>query len=227
MDFKTSIVIPVYKNADLLINILGGLWKYERDGIDELIVVDDASEDIEITDAVNEAGLAGLPIKTLINKRNIGFTLSANKGLRATYREVGERRSVFLISSDVSINGKFIDQANDLIFGARRTLVGHKLLFGNTGWNKFGDKVFEYLEGYFLACTSDGWRDLGYFDVNYAPHDFEDVDLSTHAKRSGYKLEALNNPVIVHKGGGSIGYSKEREEITNRNREYFRSKWVK
>lgn len=227
MEFKTSIVIPVFNNPELLANLLRGILKHEPDNFDEIVIVDDFSDLPEMADYISSWREGDERIRVIENGKNLGFTLSSNKGLREAYREVGDRRSVFLISSDVTINGKFIDQSNDILFGARRTLVGHKLLFGNTGWNTFEGKTFEYLEGYFLAATSDGWKDLGYFDNNYAPNDFEDVDLSTTAKSKGYRLVPLNNPLIYHQGGGTIGYSAEREAITNRNREYFKRKWVK
>ena len=34
----------------------------------------------------------------------------------------------------------------------------------STGWNKFGEKIFPYLEGWLLATTSKGWAELGYFE---------------------------------------------------------------
>ena len=223
MDIKTSIVIPFYNNPDIFFNLVQGLMKHESKNIDEIVFVDDASiDDVEfaqIGDSIN--------VRLVTNYRNLGFTHSSNKGLQSTYRGIGEQRSVFLISTDVTINGKFIQQANDILFGARRHLIGNKLLSRDTGWNTFDGVTYSYLEGWFLGATSDGWRDIGYFDENYAPHDFEDVDLSQTAKTKGYKLTPLNNPYITHKGGGSIGYSPEREAITNRNREYFRRKWVK
>lgn len=223
--WKISIVIPVYKNADLIQNLLKDLHKWEKDSIDEICIVDDASYDAEL-DGVLEFWMQYWNVFTILeNERNLGFTLSSNKGLEEV-TNVAEKRIVFLISSDVRINGRFINQAVGILDSARRHFVGHKLLSGNTGWNMFDGKIFEYLEGYFLAATGDGWIDLGFFDPNYAPNDFEDVDISTNAKNRGYKLVALNNPVINHLGGRSIGYSKEREAITNRNREYFKWKWL-
>jgi GT2 family glycosyltransferase len=225
MGVRTTIVIPIYNNWALCDNLLERLFKFESDNISEVLVVNDASTDPEISDELAKWGRLHT-IREIKNEQNLGFTLSANLGLKAARRQIAEQRSVFLISSDVTINGRFINLANDILFGARRSFVGHKLLFGNTGWNSFDGKIFEYLEGYFLACTSDGWEEIGYFDPNYAPHDFEDVDISTTAKKRGFRLVPLNSPVIVHQGGGTIGYSAERELITNRNREYFRKKWL-
>lgn len=224
--YKISIVIPVYKHWSLCDDLLNGLFKYEHDSIDEILIVDDCSNDVDVYNGV-EIWKNKLPITVIENEANLGFTLSANVGLEQVTQKFAERKIVFLISSDVRINGKFVKQTVDILSDPRRYFVGHRILSGNTGWNYFDGTIFEYLEGYFLAATSDGWRDLGYLDPNYAPYDFEDVDISTTAKKKGYKLMPLNNPLIYHVGGQSIGYSKEREEITNRNREYFRKKWIR
>lgn len=224
-DYTVSIVIPVYKNWELCDSVLAGLYKNELSNIDEVVIVDDFSEDVSLNEVfIHWKNL--LPLTVIKNAINSGFTISANNGLRYCDKPIASKHITFLISSDVTITGKFIERTADILLGARKSLVGGKLLFGNTGWNEFDGKVFQYLEGWFLACTSDGWRELGYLDENYAPFDYEDIDISTTAKKLGYKLEPLNSPFLKHKGGGSIGYNPAREAITKRNREYFRKKWL-
>ncbi len=70
-------------------------------------------------------------------------------------------------------------------------------------------------------------KDIGYFDEDFAPMDYEDMDISTTALKKGYRLEPLNNPSIVHAGAGTYGYTEERRKQTERNREVFRNKWIK
>lgn len=221
---KISIVIPVYKHWDLASELLRGLHRHEKDWIDEIVIVDDNSEDQDVNEGIEVLSKI-LPITVLRNEENIGFTLSSNRGLEYASRNFAEHGVVFLISSDVSIFGEFIEQSVEILDSPRRILLGHKLLSHDTGWNTFDGRTFGYLEGYFLACTPDGWRDLGYFDPNYAPHDFEDVDISQNARSRGYKLIPLNSPAIKHLGGGSIGYHQDRQRITEHNREKFRYKW--
>lgn len=218
-DCKVSIVIPVYNRWDLVHQLLTDLVRHERDLIDEVVVVDDCSPEeynLEVP----------LPIRYFRNQVNLGFTLSSNNGL-VWATQGTENRMVFLISSDVRIHGKFISRAEDVLLGAKRALVGNRHIAFDSGWNTFDGITFDYLEGWFLGATSDGWKDLGFFDSSYAPHDFEDIDLSTKAKKKGYKLVSLNNPNIVHTGAQSIPYGTERESITKRNMEYFQRKWVK
>ena len=220
-----KIVIPIYKNWMLCHRLLNDLRKYEKENIGQVVVVDDFSEDAEVDGGLEFWVDSGLfPITVLRNESNIGFTLSAIRGLHAACQ--GEDDDVvFLISSDVRFGGRFIDMASQIAL-SQKSLVGQRLLFGDTGWNNFDGRIFPYLEGFFLACTSYGWSDLEYFDPNYAPYDFEDVDLSTNAVSKSYKLIPLNNPSIKHEGAQTIGYTPERKEITERNREYFRRKWI-
>jgi GT2 family glycosyltransferase len=215
----TSIVVPIYKNHHLIHDLLVDLAEHESRRIGEIVIVNDNSQDEKVDEELRLWRDGILSVKVMENEKNLGFTLSSNIGLKEA-----EYEDVFLISSDVRINGKFMEHAvpqmND------KSLVGHKLLSGNTGWNSFDGRVFPYLVGYFLAAKKSVWEQLGYFDENYAPNDFEDVDLSTKAVSLGFQLTPLNNPVIKHLGAQSIGYSPERETVTRKNREYFKEKWI-
>ena len=55
----------------------------------------------------------------------------------------------------------------------------------------------------------------------------EDVDFTTSAMNLGFEIVSLDNPKVWHDGGRSIGFNPNREEITKRNKELFRKKWIK
>jgi len=220
------IVIPIYKKSHLCQQVLNGIRKHESGNVGRIIVTNNSPDDPGVNGCLEFWQSSELlPLEVINNSENIGFTLSANVGLRAACENSSEDDAVFLISNDVVINGKFASTASSVLT-SQKCLLGHKLLSRDTGWNTFDGNMFPYIEGYFLACTSSGWKDLGYFDPSYAPFDFEDVDLSTTAISKGYKLVPTNNPGILHAGGGTIGYTDERRAITERNREYFRKKWI-
>jgi len=221
-NYTVSIVIPTYNHWSMTHALIQGLLSHEKDRITEIVVVDDGSQEV----CEFDWGNLGV-VKTYKMPKNVGFTLTANAGLEMCLKPPASRHLIFLISNDVQIKGKFIEQASDVLFGARAAFVGNKMFTHDTGWNTFNGKTFRYLEGAFLACTSDGWRDIGLLDPNYAPFDYEDMDVCTTAQSKGYKLVPLNNPNIIHQGGGTLGYTPERRAITERNREYFRKKWVK
>jgi len=226
--YKTTIVIPCHNHYELTGRLLLDLLLHEQKSIDRIIIVDDRSTDAETIaslDAWKDDRLLPIEVEKLIE--NVGFTIASNIGLRLVACTKHEKdRIVFLISNDVRIHGKFIGQTEEILSASPKTLVGHKLLLHDTGWNTFNGRVFGYAEGYFLATTADRWQELGYFDPAYAPNDYEDVDLSTKAKELGFALSPLNTPNIVHLGGGTLGYNPEREAVTKRNREYFRKKWT-
>ena len=218
-EYKVSVVIPTYNTWKLTQGLVDCLSRHESENIDEIVVVNDAS-------TISGGVESDLQVWIDHLTENSGFPIACNTGLKKVCKDIAEKRAVFLISNDVVVNGKFIEQAADILFGAKRTLIGNRHIFWDSGWNKFDGKVFDYLEGWFFAATSDAWRDLNYFDEAYSPYDYEDVDLATTAKAKGYKLVSLNNPNIKHMGAQTIGFNPAREAITRRNQEYFRKKWL-
>ena len=224
-DYKTSIVILCYNHFDLTNTLLAGLVSHEKENIDEVLIVDNGSTEPETLAGLDAwAGFKTFPITVLRLDPNVGFVRGFNAGLSAVCGM--ERKIVFAISNDVKIHGKFIHQAEEILLKKQRYLVGNRHIAFDSGWNTFNGKTFDYLEGYFLATTSEGWVDLGFFDERFAPMDFEDVQLSTLAKSKDYKLISLNNPNIVHAGAQTYGYTPERRTQTERNRDLFRSIWV-
>ena len=224
---KTTIVTLCYNKWNLTHQFLYDLYRREGDLIDKVIVIENASTDEEVRGGLNYWTNLWPKVSVAWQLVNLGFTIGANTGLKLACENAEKDHLVFLISNDVHISGKFIHQAADILLQEKKYFVGNKLLANDTGWNRFGDRIFPYLEGYFLAATAHGWNEIGYFDENYAPYDFEDIDISTKASSLGYRLTPLNNPAIVHLGGGTLGYNPEREKITRRNQEYFKNKWTK
>lgn len=217
-----NVVIPTYNHYDLLNALLLRLYKLERESITSILVMDDCSTDKEIRHGLAWWKSTGmLPLEVIHNEKNMGFLLNSNTGLRKFDTGI-----TILLSTDVIIYGKFIQQIVDVLEHDPKSLVGGVLYVHDTGWNKF-DRIYPYIEGWLLATTSEGWKELDYFDPQYAPCDFEDVDLSTKAVAKGYQLVFLNNPSLHHMGGQSISYGPEREAQTRRNQEKFKTKWVK
>jgi len=225
-----NIVIPCYNNYHLTNKLLYSLYRHEVKNIDHVIVVDDCSDDPEVFSGLNWWKQEKmLPLQVIHKEENSGFLLTANEGMKAV---TGSKDDVtLLISNDVQIHGKFINQITQAIslniLDGRKTLVGGILYSQDTGWNTFNGMIFPYLEGWLLATTNEGWKELGYFDEDYCPCDFEDVHLSTAALSKGYELVALNTPSLVHLGAGTLGYNPKREAQTKTNQKKFEEKWVK
>jgi len=220
---KVSVVIPQYKNMSLLHQVLWGLYSKCRDDIDEIIIVDDFSEDKDVYDYYDNGMMIGMfsTIKVYRQKENAGFLKTCNFGVEKASGDV-----VVVLSNDVRIHRNFVKVVKEIIEKDEKVLIGGKLLSGDTGWNTFDGKTFPYIEGWLVVCTKKAWEELGGFDEQYGSSDFEDVDLSTKAVSLGYTLVELGNEVSHEHPASSYGYNPEREARTKRNRELFRKKWT-
>jgi glycosyltransferase involved in cell wall biosynthesis len=218
---SVSIIIPYRNGWSLSHQLLYDLYRNDRDNIQEVMLVDDASDD---TDCISGIGFWKklFPVRLYRFDENVGFLRSANKGLRKATKDIK-----ILISNDVRIHQSFIPEVISLLSKNPKQLVGNVFHSGDTGWNTFGNKTFPYLAGHFLCSTTDTWECLEYFDELYVPHTFEDVDISTKALSMEIKLTSLNHPGIVHTGGQTIKYDTEREKLTIVNKEKFKCKWIK
>lgn len=218
-----SFVIPCYNHYQLLHTLLFDIYqKCNRNAVTEIIVVDDCSTEDTFAEGIEWWKTNGmLPIRHLRMKQNSGFLKSSNTGLRKATGEV-----VCLISNDVRIHKDIVSQilSYDPI---ELLLIGGRLLDWDTGWNKFGNQIFPYIEGWLLAAHTSAWLTMNYLDERFMPNDYEDVDLSTTAISNGFSLVPLPENYTTHLGGQSLGYNPEREKITLTNREKFKDKWIK
>lgn len=219
MTKTVSIVIPVYDHWDLCHQLLMDI-KQHCQGVNEVVVVNDASEDGDVYKGLDFwKKINALPLKVINRQKNVGFLLASNEGIKAAKGDI-----VILLSTDVRIYSRnFYDEILHSV--NPRTLVGARFLDFDTGWNKFGEYIQPYLEGWCLAAGAGVWQMLNYFDTRYIPSDFEDVDLSCTAMHEGIDLIQLPVGTINHIGGQSIGYNPEREAHTIENRKKFADKW--
>lgn len=226
---KVHVVIPHWNHWNLTHSRLWEIYKHEKDTVSTVLVVDDCS-----TDTMTEDGLkwwADFRVKNNFNveclqlENNVGFLLASNAGLEYTVDKCDPDDIVVLLSNDVQIMTPFASQMTEILSQPKK-MVGGILYTHDTGWNRFGDKVYPYLEGWLMALTANSWKTFGYLDERYVPNDFEDVDTSTLALSLGYELVPLNNPGLHHMGAQSIGYNEKRQKLTETNRKKFEDKWI-
>ena len=223
------VVIPIFNNYPMLHELLWKLQRIEGKNISSITLVDDCSPDPEVAGGMkwwaSEYG-SKFPIHILRNSDNLGFLLTSNGGLQYVCNKNNDADIVILLNTDVKINYPFIQQIKDIIEVNPKSLIGGILYTQSTGWNVFNDKIYPYIEGWLMATTVSGWKELDYLDERYTPCDFEDVHLSTKALSLGYELAPLNNPGIFHVGGASIGYTDKRLEQTKINQKKFEEAWT-
>src|SRR5688572_4928877 len=81
-DYKVSVVIPTYNTWVLTQNLISDLERHERENIDSLILVDDASTQETQTLRTD------LPIFFERLKVNSGFPVACNAGLKMTSNNI-------------------------------------------------------------------------------------------------------------------------------------------
>jgi len=206
---KVSIVIPNYNGESLLKNNLSKVVKIFSD--QEIIVVDDGSTDNSVF-FIKE----NFPrIRLIKNKVNLGFSSTANKGVKSAMSEI-----VFLLNNDCYPENNFLDliipyfknsktfavscleKINGINRGRgigsfKKGLLVHRAgetTKNNTLW-AFGASVF-YNKRIF--------KQLGGFDENLNPFYWEDFDLSYRALKSGYKIFFERKAVVQHQQSSTI-----------------------
>jgi len=229
---KIAIIIPGFNRYDLTHARLMELYKYVQVNAEvEIILINDAS-----TDEDYETGCgwwknhSGIPhkIRYYKNKENLGFIGSMNIGAKIAIKNHADL--LIFLSNDVVISGNFVAEILKALEPDANTLIGGEMISHAAGWNEFQHENYKFhlpwLNGWMLACTDVIWQSLGGFDKDYAPSDFEDVDLSTTAIDLGYKLIPLNSQHLKHLTAQSFGYNETRLARTKRNRELYISKWT-
>lgn len=126
MNVAISAVIPTYREEDTIARAVQAVGKaLDRLGGEfEIIVVDNASPDRTVEIVKEAAG--DLPIRTLVNPRNLGKGFSVRRGMLAAE---GEWR--FFCDADLSTPVDEIGRFSELTKGEVPILVGSRLATGS------------------------------------------------------------------------------------------------
>lgn len=193
-NLEISIVITCFNNSDVIVKNLPKVidaFKYKKNQILEVILVDDASTD-KSPQIVEEK----FPqIKLIRHKINRGFSAATNTGVRTAKGNI-----VVLLNSDVypakdfmvSVIKKFRDPK---VFGVSFSEEGYSWARGflkngfiNHEPGKISTEPMEtfWLSGGSSACRRDYYLALGGMDEKlYSPFYWEDIDLCYRAQKRG------------------------------------------
>jgi GT2 family glycosyltransferase len=223
MSHNHSLVFLTYNKPGLIDARLSEIERYMSQRDDFAVhVLDNGStgKDVRLT-LLSRAQTAKYPLTIRIAEHNLGFGPGFNRVLSQVEDSV-----VHLLSDDVSIFGDLIEAHNSRLPWDASEVRCHRIIKHPAGWNKFGDKIIPYPDGYYLAMHIETWKLLGGFDEQFVPHDYEDVDLGYRIAQS-FPLSLVEMPElpIQHRSASTIGYNDARYEQTVKMRALFCKKW--
>lgn len=219
---EISIVILTYNRSDLIDHRLTELGRLPlADERAEIVVLDNGSTDgtpLVLLSAKQNFDRRGILMRYERNEQNIGFARGFN--LAVGLADSGE---IVLLSNDVAVHGNFIPAVKEAL-SIRDRIVAREVVSRPAGWNVFGGEIFPWPNGYFLAMERSVWDQLGGFDGDFYPHDYEDVDLGYRALKGQIDLIELSALPVEHLVAQTVGYTPERYEHTCKMRALFAKK---
>lgn len=221
IDYRVSLVVLTYNGWGYTHKLLTDIQNRCQQAY-EVIVVDNGSQDPAVVQGLEFwTSISKIPMKVIQLRHNLGFIGGMNSGIRKATGDI-----IVALSNDVSIiSDGFIKEIHQEFEKDKSIVAGPTLYTIDTGWNKFGNEIIPYVEGWCVACHKDMWNSAGMFDERYAPSDYEDVDFSYKAVKQGAKLVQLKSGLAQHYGAKTFGYNPERLARTHRNRKIFAEYW--
>ncbi len=186
---KVSIVIPNWNGQEKLRKNLPEVLKVN--GVDEIIVVDDASSDNSVQIVETEFP----KVKLVKRKENGGFATAVNTGFNSASGDL-----VFLLNSDAVPEKDCVEKVLTHFKKAQVFSVGFNA-GGTWSWAEFKDGFFWHKQsekaakevhetlwasGGSSVFRKDVFKELGGMDELMNPFYEEDVDLGYRARKRGY-----------------------------------------
>jgi GT2 family glycosyltransferase len=222
---SVSVVIPSYNGETLFKQYLSqNLAYFESVGIDDVIVVDDASTD----DSLSYLQTHFPQVRLVRNKLNKGFGITANRGVSIASGDI-----IFLLNSDMLVKqlnwDKILGYLNQPdVFSVVPPIyrkrggdrVNESYTYGRFigGWMSTENDIdiekeaFEseglpvlWSCGGALLCTKKNFDRFGGFDTVYSPFYVEDLDLSYRAWKKGLKSLYCSDGHLDHQHQSTIG----------------------
>jgi len=227
-DVNPYVVVPVYQGLSETLVCLHSVLS--SDPSTTVVVVDDASPDARLSEALGELAALGL-VELLRHDTNRGFVAAANAGLS---RDPG--RDVVLLNSDVQVFPGWLDGLSKVAHAQRD--IGTVTPLTNNGeicsypeWLANNDCALELGDaelaalagtvnrqrwvdaptgvGFCLYIRRDCLDAVGRFDEGFAPGYGEETDFCLRARARGWRNVISGEVFVRHLGGVSFGASAQ------------------
>lgn len=210
MTKKVSVVIPTFNGRALLEKNLPTVSACLRPD-DEVIVVDDASDDGTLDwlqDTYPE-------VKGLRNPKNLRFGATANRGVQEASGDL-----ILLLNNDVKPHSDLLTYAvphfesahvfavgclehekNDvgkIQQGGKNRLWFQRGMFIHARADDFSSGETAWVSGGSGLFDRHKWLELGGFDARFYPAYWEDIDLSFRARQRGWQVLFEKKAVVEH-----------------------------
>ncbi|MCR4317993.1 MAG: glycosyltransferase family 2 protein [Planctomycetes bacterium] len=235
----TSIIIPVFNEADYTRLCLESLARTTDVAQVDVIVIDNGSSD-HSADV-----LASFPfVRVIANEENKGFAIAVNQGIRAANPE----SDVVVLNNDTVLTDGWLTSLRDVAKRENAGAVGpvtnscggsQKIEcpritlatideFARERRREFAGRCYEtdLLIAFCVLFTNRAIRIAGGFDERFELGNFEDNDICRRLRGAGEKLVVAEDVFIFHFGSRSfIGNRIDGLALFEMNRARFEEKW--
>ncbi len=234
---KVTIVTLTYNQLEKATKpFIDSLYKYTDKDKFNLIIVDNASTDGTI-EYLKEIASLHNNIEVIFNNENLGYSKGNNIGIERALKRTGEL--IGLLNNDILFTPNWLeDLEQTFICNENVGMVSPRIN------DKCKLSVDNYLDGYkkflskfkndirevvtpFFCCVfvkREVFEKIGLFDENYTPAYWEDNDLSFRCMYAGFRCLYNNRVFVYHNHSSSCKNLSARNEIFERNRQYFYKK---
>lgn len=180
----------------------------------ELIIIDDCSP-MDTTFLKHEANIY------YRREKNGGCAMGWNDGLRIARGEY-----LVVISDDVVVKPEWLEAMTEALEDEDAFVSAPAVEHLPNGMGFFGiQECRVWFPGSCFMMKKSTLQKVGYFDEQFHPFNYEDVDYWTRVYRAGGKLMRNYRVEVEHKEGQVIHSIENNGEIDKRNREKYLKKW--
>jgi GT2 family glycosyltransferase len=224
----TDVIIPVYRGREESLACIDSVLE-TTDGSAHIVVVDDASEDAALTEALDALAATGR-ITLLRNTVNQGFVASVNRALA-----LNSTHDAVLLNSDTLVFDDWLARLREAAYSGpsvgtvtpftnNGSIASYPHLLGTdiapdeaAGLHALAASTNPGLRveipvgvGFCMYLRRDCLQEVGHLDADVFGKGYgEEVDYCLHARRRGWSHQLAADVFVFHSGGRSFGAGRE------------------